>query len=297
MLPRASEVTPVEVLRFPSYAEGIVFDRDGSGYVSHGKSITRFSADGRTAVWAEADSPKGHKILLDGTHLVCDWGAVLRFDRGGARMAPASTGCNGKPLRKPNDLAVDPGEGFYFTDPEGSMHLPTGTIHYVDREGRTHLAADSLMFPNGIILRPGGKILLVAESGLNRILQFPVKQPGKLGPSKVFANLPAKGDSQMDNQPDGMCLDAAGNLYVAHYGMRQVQVLDPAGRLIRTFPSGALRTSNVAFAGPAMDTLYVTGGIDANLDGMGALFRLYMPGVKGLTLLPVDPRRGGERIP
>ena len=35
---------------------------------------------------------------------------------------------------------------------------------------------------------------------------------------------------QIDNQPDGMCLDADGNLYVAHYGMKQVQVLDPSGQ-------------------------------------------------------------------
>ena len=43
---------------------------------------------------------------------------------------------------------------------------------------------------------------------------------------------------QIDNQPDGMCLDAAGNLYVAHYGMKQVQVLDPTGKLIRQYDGG-----------------------------------------------------------
>ena len=99
----------------------------------------------------------------------------------------------------------------------------------------------------------------------------------------VLIDLPKKGEGQIDNQPDGIALDAEGNLFVAHYGMRQVQVVSPEGKLIRSYPGGNLTTSNVAFAGPKMDRLYMTGGEP------GALFRLDLPGVKGLTILP--PRR------
>jgi gluconolactonase len=86
-------------------------------------------------------------------------------------------------------------------------------------------------------------MLLVGESKRNRILEFPVAAPGKLGPMRVFADLPAMSGDQIDNQPDGMALDTEGNLYVAHYGMRQVQVLDPSGKLIRRLPGGNLTTS------------------------------------------------------
>ena len=74
----------------------------------------------------------------------------------------------------------------------------------------------------------------------NRVLVYAVTGPGKLGDRKVLAELPAKDTAtgQIDNQPDGMCLDAAGNLYVAHYGMRQVQVLSPAGKLLARYPGG-----------------------------------------------------------
>ncbi len=137
-----------------------------------------------------------------------------------------------------------------------------------------------LAFPNGIAIRPGGKELLVAESKRNRILKFPVVEPGKLGEAAVLIDLPQKGEGQVDNQPDGIALDAHGNLFVAHYGMRQVQVVSPEGKLIRRYPGGNLTTSNVAFAGPAMDRLYLTGG------DPGALFRLDLPGAKGLTILP-----------
>src|SRR6202035_782581 len=98
---------------------------------------------------------------------------------------------DGKPLRGPNDLTLDPQGGFYFTDPGGSDEKNRiGTVHYVDPKGVTHTVASGLAFPNGIILRPGGKELLVGESKKNRILAFPVIARGKLAPLRVFAELP-----------------------------------------------------------------------------------------------------------
>lgn len=137
----------------------------------------------------------------------------------------------------------------------------------------------ALAFPNGVVPRPGGKELLVGESEKNHILAFPVSAPGRLGEPKVFVKLPDKGEGQIANAPDGVALDADGNLFVAHFGMRQVQVISPEGKVIRRYPGGNLTTSNVAFAGPKHDQLFVTGG------DPGALFRLDL-GVKGLVILP-----------
>ncbi len=288
-LPPAEKVRAVKLFEVPHYCEGIVFDHDGNGYISHGKVITKFTPDLKTSTWAETGAPNGHKILADGTHLVCDASrhAVLHLDARGKVIGKASAECDGKPLRGPNDLCLDPQHGgFYFTDPGGSdAKNLIGTVHYVDAKGKTHLCAKGLAFPNGIVLRPDGKTLLVAESQRNRVLEYPVLGPGKLGEMRVFADLPAKAGEQIDNQPDGMCLDAEGNLYVAHYGMRQVQVLDPKGKLIRRYPGGNLTTSNVGFGGPNMDRLYVTGGLGKEA-GPGALFRLDLPGVRGLVILP-----------
>ena len=288
---RAAEPVPVEIVRVPAYSEGIVFDHAGYAYISHGKYVSRISLAGDSSVlssiWAETGSPNGHKVLADGTHLVCDreQHAVLHLDKNGKIIGKASSQCEGRSLRSPNDLTLDPRGGFYFTDPGESAEKPIGTVHYVDTKGTTHLAAGGLLHPNGIVLRPGGKMLLVGESKRNRILEFPVTTQGKLGPMRVFAELPALSGDQIDNQPDGMALDTEGNLYVAHYGMRQVQVLDPNGKLIRRLPGGNLTTSNVAFAGPKMDQLYISGALGAQ-DTQGALFRLDLPGVEGLRILP-----------
>lgn len=287
-LPAADAVKPVEIIRTNDYSEGVVLDIQGNLYFSHGKIVTRVKQDGSDAVtWAETGAPNGHKILVDGTHLICDADrhAVLHLDANGKELPPASTQSEGQPLRGPNDLSLDLASyGFYFTDPGGSDDKnPIGTVHYVDARGATTTIAAGLAFPNGIVLRPNGRELIVGESKKNRILAYPVLAPGKLGAMRVLIDLPAKGEGQTDNQPDGICLDAAGNLYIAHYGMKTVQVVSPEGKLLRSYPGGNLTTSNVCFAGPNHDQLFVTGGEP------GALFRLDL-GVRGLGITPVRSR-------
>ena len=285
-LPLPNSVKSVEVVHTGDYSEGVVIDYDGNIYFSHSKVITIVAPDGTDRIWAETGEPNGHKILPDGTHLVCDAShhAVLHLDASGKMLEPASKECEGKPLRGPNDLTLDPQGGFYFTDPGGldasnpsDVSNPIGTIHYVDSSGKTHFVAGGLAYPNGIVITPDRKRLLVAESRKNRILLYELSSPGKVGPMQIFSELPTKEGEQIDNQPDGICLDQAGNLYVAHYGMRQVQVLDPNGKIIRRYDGGNLTTSNCAFGGPQLNQLYVTGG------SPGSLFRLEL-GVSGLEI-------------
>jgi gluconolactonase len=213
---------------------------------------------------------------------------VLHLSADGEMLDPASKECDGKPLRGPNDLTLDtPNGGFYFTDPGDSEEKPIGTVHYVDKAGKTHLVDQGLGYPNGIVLSADGKKLYLAESKQNRVHVYDVTAPGKAANRKVLADLPTKdtANGQIDNQPDGMCLDAAGNLYVAHYGMKQVQVLDPSGKLIRRYDGGNLTTSNVAFGGPNMDQLFITGALGEYDKSTGGVFRIDL-GVKGLVILP-----------
>src|SRR3712207_4004274 len=122
-LPDSDDVQPQQLLVVPEYSEGVVFDHDRNGYISHGKTITKFSLDGKHKTWAETGAPNGHKILADGTHLVCDRShkAVLRLSPDGELLGAAADNFDGKPLLGPNDLTLDAANGgFYFTDPEGS---------------------------------------------------------------------------------------------------------------------------------------------------------------------------------
>jgi gluconolactonase len=297
-LPDPAKVETVKLLEVPSYCEGVVFDHEGKGYVSWKDTITQFTLDGKHKPWAVTGAPNGHKILADGTHLVCDAShhAVLHLDAAGKMLEPASKECDGKPLRGPNDLTLDSRHGgFYFTDPgESGKDNLIGTVHYVDPKGKTHFVAGGLAYSNGIVVSLDGNRLLVAESQKNRVLEYPILSPGKVGEMKVFADLPKNENGRWeDNQPDGMCLDAAGNLYVAHYGMKQVQVLSPDGKLLARYNGGNRTTSNVAFGGPNRDQLFITGGIESEGGSPGGLFRIDLK-VKGLVILPAKAALGAK---
>src|SRR5437868_6560380 len=72
-LPPEIAVKPVEIVRTGDYSEGVVVDHEGNLYFSHGKVITKTTPDGKhVETWAETGEPNGHKVLADGTHLVCD---------------------------------------------------------------------------------------------------------------------------------------------------------------------------------------------------------------------------------
>ncbi len=276
--PQSTTPEPRHLFTVEGRTEGIVFDAKGFGYVSHGPHITRFTFDGRHEIWATTGGPNGHKILPDGTHLVCETAlhAVLKISPDGKTVSLAADRCDGKPLREPNDLTLDlKFGGFYFTDPgDSNASNRTGTVHYVDARGQVRLVASGLAYPNGILLRPDGKTLLVAESMTNLIHEYPVILPGRLGNPRIFAKLPEADTAagQVSSLPDGMCMDEHGNIYIAHWGMKQVQVLSPRGELIARINAGNLMASNCGFGGPGLPYLFLTGGLTPDLK-QGGLFR------------------------
>jgi gluconolactonase len=289
----AHDNAPKKFVDIPHFCEGVVFDAAGDFYVSDMMegTIYRVTDDRTVIVWGRTKRPNGHKIMPDGTHLVCDAAekAVLRLDAGGNVIGRVSSGWQGEPLLGPNDVTLDGIGGFYFTDPEGSGVLtPIGAVYYVDSAGVTHRVLHGLAYPNGLVVRPDGKTLLVGEGERNRILSYEILSPGKVGPARVLIDLPARSGKQIDNHPDGMTLDESGNLYIAHYGMGKIQVVSPDGRLVKSLDAGNLSCSNVAFAGRGMNQLYITGSLQEQ-QSPGAVFVIDLHGVRGLK----SSRNGG----
>jgi len=276
---------PELVAATDEFSEGPVFDSSGNLFFTHGRFVSRVRPDGRQEVWTETEGANGHKVLPDGTHLLCAPGekAVLRLDENGKRLGVASDSCDGRPLRAPNDLTLDGRGGVYFTDPGGARERPVGTVHYLDAEGRTHLAAGGMWVPNGLVLNLDRRTLHVAETVPNRIVRFAVRDDGSLGEMEWFANLPDRDGHQAE--PDGMAIDEAGNVYVAHLGTSTVRVLTPAGELWRSLDAGVYDASNLAFGGAEMNELYVTGSVGHRSRTPGRVYRLRLPGVRGVAAL------------
>jgi len=262
------------------YTEGPGLDAVGNLYFTTitGGKIMKLTPEEELEEWASCGYPNGQRILPNGDHLVCDCkrSEVIRFSAEGKQIKVEAGGSIEElPVNLPNDLAVDGENGFYFTD--STRH--NGKVFYVSFDGTKNVVAHSLDYPNGIVLTPDKKALLVAESHKNRIISIPLQEAGVTRRRiEVFVNLP-QNPKPLDlnnlvatgNLPDGLALDADGNLWIAHYGMQALQVVSPSGELITSIDTGIPATSNLCFS---LDykKVFVTGG--KNEPGPGLIHTL-----------------------
>lgn len=163
----------------------------------------------------------------------------------------------GAPLNGPNDLAFTPAGDLFFTDPWGSSaERPIGNLFGFDRaSGELHRLRTGMRFPNGVAIR--GDRLYVAETLTNTVWVWDIIGPGMATGERLFCRCPEVPDDPTQG-PDGMCFDAAGNLYVAHIGTGAIVVFDSNGVELERIPTGGPRATNVCFGGPDHDQLFVT---------------------------------------
>jgi sugar lactone lactonase YvrE len=121
-----------------------------------------------------------------------------------------------------NDMVVDAagrafvGEfGFDFNGEMARRGLPnvvadhpTAKLACVQPDGTVSLAAGDLHFPNGSVVTPDGRTLIVAETLGRRLAAFDIGSGGALSNRRVWADLG-------ERLPDGICLDAEGAVWFA----------------------------------------------------------------------------------
>lgn len=260
-----------------SAAEDVVFDSAGNAYISHGKHISMVLPDGTVEPWATLSSPRGHIILPDGIHLVCDTGqrAIVELNADGEQVRKVVTRSDGSFLRAPGDLIADSNGGFYFTDPGyARIRNPIGRIHYVAADGSVSVVAQRLAFPEGIAFSADGSKLLVVESQAGQIVEFEILSPGEVGPKQVFASLSQSAADTAEGFPSGLVVDSkSGNVFVAHGEGLRVEVLSPQGQSLRSFEMGA-RANGLAFRESESNRVFVTGGSQTGDRNAGQLFEI-----------------------
>lgn len=126
----------------------------------------------------------------------------------------------------------------------------TAAMVKVTPAGEVTLAADDLLCPNGTVITPDGKTLIVAESLANRLTAFTIGDDGQLADRRVFAELG-------EHVPDGICLDADGCVWAASPFARAVIRVAPGGEIIDQVETREVRPYACVFGGPSRRTLYL----------------------------------------
>lgn len=113
-----------------------------------------------------------------------------------------------------NDLLVTPSGACYVSnfgfDLFGGAEPRLTGLHRVDPDGSVVEVARDLNFPNGMVLSPDGRTLIVAETFGHVLTAFDVAPNGDLQRRRSFATLG-------ERTPDGICLDAEGAVWAASF--------------------------------------------------------------------------------
>lgn len=256
-----------------------------------GDQLLRWSpAEGLRVLRSPNAHGNGCTLDEEGRLILCE-GDTRRL----ARLEPdgswtALTGLwEGQRPNRPNDVIRRSDGTYFFTDPNlfvprEQRDLPHSPVWRLSPDGRLHIAAVDLAFPNGLALSPDESVLYVANSFLDErcmeerrrrevcrhryLAAYDVDADGGLANFRVLTDL----SSDAHDVPDGLKVDRRGTIFCT--GSGAVWVLDPQGGVI-----GKIRTPeagrNCAFGDADMRTLYITA-----LTTVYSL-RLKVPGISG----------------
>jgi sugar lactone lactonase YvrE len=195
------------------------------------RHVRTVDESGRTETIVEVPGqPSGLGWRPDGTMLIVSMTdrRLLRFADGRLSVEAELGALAGGHC---NDMVVD-GAGRAYVgnfgyDLEAREQPRTTCLARIDPDGSVHRAADGLMFPNGAVITPDGRTLIVAETFAHRLSAYDIAADGALSNRRTWAAIERC-------YPDGICLDAEGALWIADPG---------GGRVLRVLEGGRITHS------------------------------------------------------
>lgn len=177
-----------------------------------------------------------------------------------------------------NEGGCDPSGALLIGSMRYDEGLGGGRLHRVTASGDVSTVFDAVTISNGIDWSPDGQQGYYVDSATHRIDRFSWSPEVGVSDRRAWLTVPGPG------VPDGLCVDADGNVWVALFGGGQVHCYTPGGRLVEVVEVGAAQVTAAILGGPDLDELFVTtsryGRGTAAEPGAGAVFHLRL-GVHG----------------
>ena len=239
------------------------------------RQVVAVGLDGKPEVMLTRDPdshPMGYSIdwLPDGRLLVT--GDKLRRQEPDGSMVTHAE-------QPANEIVVDGRGNIYLNGADfdfvaGAPPKP-GYIKLVPPDGQLRQVAGDIQFPNGMVITPDDRTLIISESFAGRLTAFDIGADGSLSGRRVFAD---------GLGPDGICLDAEGAIWVADPRKNVVFRVHEGGRRSREIPVANRGAYACMLGGDDRRTLFVctnTGSgpqAAARTDGRIETIRVDVPG-------------------
>lgn len=164
---------------------------------------------------------------------------VVRVSAQGETVAVIDRDVAGKTFVYPNASAADDAGGVYFSS-SGTFSLSapaTGAVLYLDAQGKLTRVAEGIHYANGVGVDAAHKRLIVSAHLDRQLLAFALLGPGKLGGRSVFFDFAANGieHNYPLAGPDGLEVDAKGDVVVAEYGEGRIHKISSGGVWLGAF--------------------------------------------------------------
>ena len=234
-------------LECPRWHDGRLYLSD---FYTHQVLSVDLDGGGFEPVATVPEQPSGIGWLPDGTMLVVSMRdrRVLRVRDGGEPAVHADLSSLA-PWHL-NDMVVDAAGRAYV----GNFGFDLMTLEpiretaliRVDPDGSAAVVTDGLRFPNGTVIFPDGRTLVVAETIAGRLTAFDVDDDGGLSNRRVWAQLSATVDTDDMGEvlaaggiaPDGIALDAEGAIWVADAVGGRVLRVHQGGEIVEEIAPG-----------------------------------------------------------
>lgn len=249
----------------------------------HRHRVFRLEPDGRCVAIAElADRASGLGFLPDGRLLVVSMldRRLIAVDIGGdvdgragdrtgagdgggdATVHADLSALSGRFI---NDMVVDAvGRAYVGSRNGGTPQSRSDCLIRVEPDGRARIEVAELASPNGAVITADGRSLILAETADGRLLRFPIRSDGSLGPREIVFEAPGL-------HLDGICLDAAGGIW-AGGGVHGLLRISPDFELEAVVEAPGRMVLATALGGATGRTLFlatVSQGLLENLARVG----------------------------
>jgi sugar lactone lactonase YvrE len=212
------------------------------------RQVMAAGMDGRAEVMLTRDPashPMGYSIdwLPDG-RLLTTGDKVRRQEPDGSMAVHAR--------QRANEIVVDARGNAYVNGADfdfvaGAPPKP-GYIKLVTPDGQLRQVAGDIQFPNGMVITPDSRTLIISESFAGRLTAFDIDGDGGLSGRRVFAE---------GLGPDGISMDAEGAVWVSTGGFSVARVAE-GGKVLQRVELGENRAPfALMLGGPDRRTLFI----------------------------------------